>query len=112
MDAVEFLRERKRMCKYYDGKCHECPIGIAKEPYNKLCREYLENYPEMAVPIVEEWSKEYPIKTWMTDFLEKYPKAPVDRRGFPRVCAKFLGYTDICTSGCRECWNTPLGDTK
>lgn len=108
MDAVEFLRERKRMCDIFSsGMCEDCPLfddfdgcGI----FMKTPKFKLEDLPS----IVEEWSKEHPRKTRAMDFLEKYPNAPVDRRGVPRVCAKFLGYTDTCHAYCKDCWNTPL----
>lgn len=25
MDALEFIRERKRMCKSFGDSCHDCP---------------------------------------------------------------------------------------
>ena len=73
MDAVEFLRERRRMCNAQDD-CDTCPIGI-------VCADYFVNHnysQEKAsgmVSTVEQWATEHPIKTRQSEFLKHYPGA-------------------------------------
>ena len=75
MEAVEFLRERRRMCNAQED-CDTCPIGI-------VCADYFVNHnysQEKAsgmVSTVEQWAKEHPIKTRQSVFLEQFPNAPI-----------------------------------
>ena len=61
MDAVEFLKEKKRMCEPND--CINCPMGRVQRNDDKPCAEYIWDCPEKAVAIVERWSSEHPIIT-------------------------------------------------
>lgn len=56
------------------------------------------------------------MKTYLEDFLEKYPKAVLDREGLPVICPYQLGYDGkpICEEIgerslncyiCEKCWN-------
>lgn len=57
-------------------------------------------------------------ETFLSDFKEKYPKAPLDEDGTPqRVCPHMLGYIEAeirpCrfeTHNCKDCWSRPLED--
>lgn len=108
MDAVEFLKEYKRLCDNYTGQCKNCPL---QETNNCSIVEETSNSKEI-VFIVEKWSKEHPRKTRLLDFKEKYPKAEYKMDGIctPNICCKKLGYTDCCPTGknCVECWNEPV----
>lgn len=130
MDAVEFLKEKKRMCDSVTD-CKHCPIGwmflpqytIGNYPLSggdsHLC---CDNYcfeskdKNSLVQKVEQWSKEHPRKTRLQDFLEKYPKAPISSKGVPtRFCPQDIGYK--CKYECNhhgktppECWNEPVED--
>lgn len=56
MDAVEFLKAKKRMCKKYNKTaCEGCPLYNE----NKLCSLYIDNEKEV-VRKVEEWYKQRP----------------------------------------------------
>lgn len=56
MDAVEFLKEWKRMCGKYEGNvCLECPF----DNENELCSFYTDDEEEV-VRKVEEWYKQRP----------------------------------------------------
>lgn len=124
MDAVEFLKERERMCKSFmsKGPCYtnDCPMYSlraklqAEGPYRVLCSSVLYKLPEQAVAIVEKWSKESPKRTRLTDFLEKYPNAPMTGGEMPVICARNLGLPveTPCLGKCIECWNTPLEEDK
>lgn len=80
MDAVEFIRERNRMCKNFCW-CAECPA------HGVICGTIGEvNDAERLVQIVEEWSAAHPVKTRQSVFLEQWPEARVDKNGIPCIC--------------------------
>jgi len=55
MDAVEFLKERGRMCNS-KRECDECQLRFYQ------CQRYtVVDNPEMVVHIVENWSKKHPV---------------------------------------------------
>ena len=91
MDALEFIRERNRMCKSFgDGEgCMSCPFY--KE--GNRCMAIL--WKEEIIPIVEKWSKENPRKTRQSIFLEQYPNAKcVD--GVVLFCPKLIDTCSTC----------------
>lgn len=51
-------------------------------------------------------------KTYLSDFLEKYPNALLKGNGMPPICPDTLGYfkPKCCESSCDciKCWNTPM----
>lgn len=117
MDAVKFLKERKRMCDSYPIICGKCKISEAKDGLH--CYEFQYTLPERAVAIVEKLSEEHPRKTFLQDFLEKYPKAELIHNKFPEICPYSLGYAEnrqcflydeerFCSEECEECWNRPM----
>lgn len=75
MDALEFLRERKRMCKSFGDYCDGCPLNgkpctISAGLDDGDCKRI--------IAIVEQWSKEHPRKTRQSVFLEQWPNAKTD----------------------------------
>lgn len=89
MDALEFLRERKRMCNYY-SHCDGCPLDDSKcviesSTTDEDCKRI--------VAAVEQWSKEHPRKTRQSVFLEQYPEATIDNNGCPCVRPCYLSAT-------------------
>ena len=77
MDAVEYVKQRKRMCNCYEN-CDDCPACDYEE-----CSS-LNGIPRMA-PIVEQWAKEHPVKTRQSEFLKQYPDAKISDDGLPSV---------------------------
>ena len=77
MDAVEYVKQRERMCDYYVN-CGDCPAG------NYEGCSSLNEIPRM-VPIVEKWAKEHPIKTRQSEFLKMWPDAEIGDDGYPSV---------------------------
>lgn len=65
MDAVKFLKEKKRMCdRYYSNDCKGCPLKPAPEDGGYAsCEQFAEEDPYEVVVNVEEWSAEHPIIT-------------------------------------------------
>lgn len=81
MDALEFLKERKRMCNSYKG-CGGCPLergncGLNTSTSNEKC--------ERIITAVEQWSKEHPRKTRQSMFLEQYPEARIGDDGVLQI---------------------------
>lgn len=102
MDALEFIRERNRMCKSFGVECENCPA-------NKDSRCIDINLDEEIVPIVEKWSKENPRKTRQDVFLKQYPEAGTDTKGILRICPKFISadwrikYSNCTHMVCPDC---------
>lgn len=77
MDAMEFIRERNRMCDC-SPDCAACPAGRTPCGLNGgPSVEIVENL----VQIVEEWAAEHPRKTRQSEFLRQWPGALVDTSG-------------------------------
>ena len=107
MDALEFLRERRRMCNSYrncegcpleDGKCVVCDVA-PDEDYKRI------------VAAVEQWSKEHPRKTMQSVFLEQYPEAEIDAHGVVGLCPMYISAAHRDSDGecncperlCKDC---------
>lgn len=76
MDAVEFLKEKSRMCNTFnlcDGGGYQETCELYKK--GLTCADYTNDYPEKAVEIVERWAKEHPKKTRQSEFLKMFPDA-------------------------------------
>lgn len=99
MDALEFLRERKRMCNSYEG-CYGCPLEGAHCVISHVTPD--EDYKRI-VTAVEQWSKEHPRKTRQSVFLEQYPEAALDGYGVMTICPAKLFKAH--RSGNRRCNN-------
>lgn len=84
MDAVEFLRERRRMCNAQDD-CGTCPIGIVCDDYF-VNHNYSQEKASGMVSTVEQWAKEHPIKTRQSKFLKHYPDARILPHGCLNAC--------------------------
>ena len=66
MDAVKFIKERDRMCRFYHhaGDCYQCP---AKDCECSALEGMVDD--DNIVTIVEEWSVAHPRKTRQSVFL-------------------------------------------
>ena len=62
MEVVEFMRQKDRMCEYYDNECtRECSNEIC--PAHDMTCEITTDNAECLVEIVEKWAKEHPEET-------------------------------------------------
>ena len=77
MDAVEYVKQRNRMCDYYVN-CNDCPAVQYEE-----CSS-LNGIPKL-IPIVEQWVKEHSVKTRQSEFLKMWPNAEIGGDGLPSV---------------------------
>lgn len=81
MEALEFLKERKRMCNSYDG-CKGCPFDDSKCVIDSTISD---EDCKRIVATVEKWSKEHPRKTRQSVFLEQYPEARIGDDGVLQI---------------------------
>lgn len=117
MDAVEYGKAKERMCQAVKRNmlCSDtCPLFITNllkntndEKYD--CHSAISKFPEQAVEAVEKWSKEHPVKTYLSVLLEKFPNVKLNNDDIPKtVCPNELfnlkeqGCPDI---KCINCWN-------
>lgn len=109
MDAIEFIKERNRMCKSFSRSCDGCPA------IKNFCCDTFE-WQERLVAIVEEWSTAHPLKTRQSEFLKQYPETNLDKCGVITICPATLSSTyrnnyggckninNVCVDCCHEFW--------
>lgn len=110
-----YLTEWRRMTKHRkDGICElnciDCPLSSFNNGIGVQCSDFETLYPEKAIAIVQKWSDEHPQKTYLSEFLKKYPNAPLGDGGTPTgICPYELGLmgADDCRKdgNCVKCWN-------
>lgn len=81
MDALAFLRERKRMCNSYKC-CVGCPLVESHCIVSSATSD--EDFKKMT-DVVEQWLNEHPRKTRQSVFLEQWPDAIIGDDGLPEV---------------------------
>lgn len=91
MDALEFLKERKRMCNSYKN-CGSCPFAKSHCVISHLTSD---EGCERIIATVEQWSKEHPRKTRQSVFLEQYPEAK-RVNNILAICPKVLDMNFPC----------------
>lgn len=111
MDAVKFLNEYNRLCNTYrhtdiKDACNDCPFFVNSIP----CSLDIFERTNEIISVVEQWSKEHPVKTYRDDFLEKFPKAHTDASGDPVICRNNVYGLEDCESEirCEDCWNMEM----
>ena len=108
MDAVEYLKEKRRMTQNCNISCSDCLLGAHHNGAGKHCGTFTCSHPEDAVRIVEKWSAEHPIKTRQSEFLKMFPNAELMNDGIIYMCPKFIDKTykddkDCSAIKCDEC---------
>lgn len=63
MEAVEFMRKRKRMCEYYGDDTCVCEDSRGACPAIDMDCSFATEKPEQLVAVVEQWAKEHPEET-------------------------------------------------
>lgn len=109
MEAVEYLKERKRMCHFFGKSCDSCLLDsdTCMSTSNLDISVYEDN-----VNAVEQWVKDHPAKTRQSELLKMYPKAVVGQKGIVDICPLLLipnyclscSYT-ICSECCEKFWS-------
>ena len=82
MEALEFLKERKRMCRSFGGSCRGCPCEKVRCVINAHVSD--DDYKRI-VAMVEEWSAAHPRKTRQSVFLEQYPETRIGDDGVLQI---------------------------
>ena len=100
MEALEFLKERKRMCRSFGGSCRGCPCEKVRCVINAHVSD--DDYKRI-VAMVEEWSAAHPRKTRQSVFLEQYPEALVDATGVSSVCPALINDEGGCADPVTPC---------
>lgn len=105
MDALEFAREKERMCDAYAGRCSSrgCPANDIN-----LCGA-IENI-ERLLPIVEKWSKEHQFVRNVDHVAEELEKLGYrvnkDKMAAycpPKLSVHFGGWKLCCDIDCDKC---------
>lgn len=89
MDAVEFLKEAKRYCRWrknttQDGKKRLCEVCYF-EKLNDIFNLHPMTYREL-VEMVEQWAKEHPVKTRQSELLRLFPEAEMIDDAYINLC--------------------------
>lgn len=96
MDAVEFLRARRKLCD--DNVCGEsCPLFYC-------CDDDIEDSRIRQVLAVEQWAKEHSVKTRQSKLLKLFPEANILYDEYLNVCPAQLSSEcrDKETGGCYD----------
>ena len=80
MDAVEFLKEKERMCNKCSA-CSGCPVCKKNNGFNMDCEDLAIENPEEFVAIIEKWSVEHPVKTRQSELLKMFPGTRINLDG-------------------------------
>ena len=102
MTALEFLKERKRICHTYPV-CEGCPINDKLVHYDdntrRHCNDFLGSDPEEAIEIVGQWVEEHSVRTRQSEFLKIFPNASLDSNRIVDICPRA---TDAATATCEN----------
>ena len=104
MDALEFLKERKRMCDSYKD-CKGCPFDDSKCVIDSTLSD---DDCERFAATVEQWSKAHLRKTRQSVFLAQYPEARIRDDGVLQIlpCSISASHRNArgnCVNMRREC---------
>lgn len=106
IDAVEFLKEKERMCNKCSA-CLGCPVDKANNGFYMDCEDLAIENPEEFVAIIEKWSAEHPMKTRQSEFLKIFPNAPLRENGSIAICPLDVDYDAKCSqkqgARCPDC---------
>lgn len=105
MEALEFLKERKRMCRSFCGSCRGCPCEKVRCALNSLTSD--DDYKQI-VAAVEEWSAAHPRKTRQSVFLEQWPNCMMGNDDVVGMCPRNVDKMHACSNaqlfnGCTDC---------
>lgn len=111
MDAVEFLRDFRRMCNSYGNTCDNCKLDGDGCSFSGCVCDH-----EKMIHVVEEWAKEHPVKTRLLELLKVLHNC---RRvqGYPEHCILEYDTKQKCMGRrCLDCkkifWLTPIKEEE
>lgn len=97
------IHDYARMCKAH-AYCEGCPMV---DVWNGACDEALIERTAECEAIIDKWCAEHPQKTYLQDFLEKFPKAAMYGNGCLIDCRNNVyGWKGrACIGNCIVCWH-------
>lgn len=103
MDAVKFVNEWNRMCKYYSDSCKKCDMNSNGE--GVMCIPLLRKDPEKAVSIVENWASNHPVKTRQSEFMKLFPNVILNECESIAICPRIVdaNFGECEGAGCLKC---------
>lgn len=114
MEAIKYLKTRERLCR--DNKCEYCPLYEVNNGTNMVCTKLEEEMPEKMVKMVEEWAKENPGVTRMSEFIEEHPNAKTGKykkEKFVDICPQKIDNEFKCRiEGCYTAYTENCYDCK
>lgn len=114
MDAVEYIKGAKRICKSQSvcksasGKCPLSDENGYCTVTAYICAKDVIEKTEEAVQIVEQWRKDHPVMSRQSAFLKMFPNAPKSGRVLD-ICPRTLN-TEYMPP--KRCENTSCGVCK
>lgn len=106
------IHDYARMCRSFGGRCSICPLNKFMDKHMKNCGGVLFIHAYEASAIIDKWCAEHPQKTYLQDFLEKFPNAKLNDDGEPLADACDV-YGDVFACKwhkCCDCWNKVMPD--
>lgn len=117
MEALEFMRKRKRMCDYYGDDTCVCENSRGACPALDIDCSFTTEHPEHLIAIAEQWSKEHPEepeqergqerpkRTNKDVLVAAFPNVRMEDSGIPTVCPLSLDKHYNCSKfkNCEEC---------
>lgn len=125
-----FIMEFSRMtedCENISFCSCGCPYDKAakkiKEEQKKkeyICNDFIADFPEQAIQILQDWSNKHPKMTYLEKVLKEFPETKLNKDGIPQFCPHLLGFPlpnynevnlieKICKNKdykkCIDCWN-------
>lgn len=116
IDPKKLLVDLNRMCHSYD-MCTHCDLFEQRNLFEqRICDGRINKISIFRLSechdIVSKWAEQHPVKTYLSEFLDRYPNAPLNEDGVPdRFCPGDLGYdnlSDCAGCECTQCWNQPV----
>lgn len=108
MDALNYLKIRKRMTKNCEMDCDECLLGCNKNNRDVSCSGLEIDYPNEAIQIIEEWEKKHPIISNMDKYKEVIRETFGDN--LIGMCGNYIpNFKCSSFASCDECiefWNS------
>lgn len=93
MDAVEFLKEAKRYCRWCKNTTQDGKKRLCEVCYFEKLNDIFDLHPmayHKFVETVEQWAKEHPVKTRQSEFLKMYPDTEMLESGCLNICPNLL----------------------
>lgn len=97
MDAIEFIKERQRLCQTYVD-CFKCPAYNSNTGGCNFNTASGYDATEQ-IRLLEEWSAAHPLRTRQSELLKQYPEAALDENGIISICPNGLSLAYRNSSG-------------